>query len=678
MALNKADTNSLSDNAVTTEKIEDGAVTAGKLAAGNLSVSKTLLLNAAPTITSLNTSQINPDSGATVTITGTGFVSIPDVRFLNTSTGVRIQASTIGFTSSTTITAAFPSGQTVGTYKVLVENPDGKGVISTSTITYSAAPTWSTAANLGSIEEGESVNIQLLAYDDDSTAVSSYSLVSGSLPSGVTLSGDSSVGALTGTAPEVDADTNYTFTIRATDDESQTSDREFTLTITNWTVANSLRFNSGSSDYLTRTPSGTGNRRTWTFSAWVKRTNPGAGNQIFQQSQAEGNYMKLYFSSDKIFWRGTTGGSNTAYIVTNRLFRDVSAWYHIVARFDSTNATAGDRMRLYINGIEETDFSTDINPSLNYDSFANTTNPIDIGRDNVNNASYFNGYMAEVCMVDGQSLDPTSFGETDTASGIWKPKKISGLTFGTNGLYLPFTSSGSLGADSSGNSNDFTVNNLTAVDQSTDTPQNNFITMNPLDSYYSASTFSEGNLKVVTNSGSYTTNTSTIALASGKWFWEVKVTNSSTEDMIGIRGDQTRSNYDFNESYDFFYNSYGRFYDGSSGSQFVSYGATFTTGDIIGVALDLDSGTNTIQFYKNGVAQGSKNITHVSSTAIGFYNIAVGDYTSGGASTFEMNFGSPPYSESGGNSDGNGYGNFSMAVPSGYFALNTKNLAEYG
>jgi hypothetical protein len=148
--------------------------------------------------------------------------------------------------------------------------------------------------------------------------------------------------------------------------------------------------------------------------------------------------------------------------------------------------------------------------------------------------------------------------------------------------------------------------------------------------------------------------------------------------MIGIRGDQTRSNYDFNESYDFFYNSYGRFYDGSSGSQFVSYGATFTTGDIIGVALDLDSGTNTIQFYKNGSAQGSKNITNVSSTAIGFYNIAVGDYTSGAASTFEINFGSPTFSISSGNADANGYGNFEYSVPSGYYAVNSKNLAEFG
>jgi hypothetical protein len=129
-----------------------------------------------------------------------------------------------------------------GTYKVLVENADGQGVLSTASIIYSIAPTWSTAANLGSVEEGESVNISLVAYDDDSTAVTSYTLVSGSLPSGVTLSGDSTIGTLTGTAPAVDADTNYTFTIRATDDESQTSDREFTLTITNWTVANSLRF----------------------------------------------------------------------------------------------------------------------------------------------------------------------------------------------------------------------------------------------------------------------------------------------------------------------------------------------------------------------------------------------------------------------------------------------------
>ena len=450
---------------------------------------------------------------------------------------------------------------------------------------------------------------------------------------------------------------------------------------TGYDVANSCRFNDGSSDSLNKTPSSNGTRTTWTFSIWLKRSSTStSGHQIFDASPTPGSdESKIYFYNDFLYWKQEIGGGGAdGYLVTNRKFRDVSAWYNIICQWNTTSGTESERMKIFVNGVQETSFSTANYPDQNRVSYINSTNNHYIGSSG-GSASFFDGYMTEIVFVDGTALDQTSFGEFDSDSPtIWKPIDVSGLTFGTNGFYLDFENSGSLGADVSGNSNNFTVNNLTSVDQSTDTCTNNFATLNPLDNYYAGATLSEGNLKVVTSSGNYTTNHGTIALSSGKWFWEVKVTSSSTEDMIGVRGNQTRSNYDFNESYDFFYNSYGRFYDGSSGSQFVSYGATFTTGDIIGVALDLDSGTNTIQFYKNGAAQGSKNITNVSSTTIGFYNVAVGDYTSGASSTFEINFGSSTFSISSGNSDGNGYGNFEYAVPSGYYSLNTKNLAEFG
>jgi len=439
---------------------------------------------------------------------------------------------------------------------------------------------------------------------------------------------------------------------------------------TGFDVANSLRFNDDSSDFLQQSTTA-GTQTTWTFSFWIKRGNISSTQHIAENDLA--NYFRIRFTSGDVFEVFDSNGNNTWN--WNNLFRDVSAWYHIVLRADSTDATNGNRLRLYVNGSLAS-ANTVASISQNYTFSFNQGGTLYLGKRG--GGEFFDGYMSEMVFIDGTALDPTSFGEFDEDSGIWKPKDVSGLTFGNEGFYLDFENSGSLGADVSGNGNNFTVNNLTSIDQSTDTCTNNFATMNPLDNYYAQATFSEGNLKLVTNTGTYTHNTGTIALSSGKWFWEVKVTSSSSEDIIGIRGDQSRSNYDFNESYDFFYNSYARFYDGSSGSQFVSYGATFTTGDIIGVALDLDSGTNTIQFYKNGSAQGSKNITNVSSTAIGVYNIVLGDYTSGGSATFEINFGSPPYSESGGNSDGNGYGNFSMTVPSGYYALNTKNLAEYG
>jgi len=677
MALNKTTQNAIDDSAITTEKIEDGAVTAGKLAAGDLSISKTLLLNAAPTISSLDTSIVLPSSGATITITGTGFVSIPDVRFLNTSTGVRIQASTIGFTSSTTITAAFPSGQTVGTYKVLVENPDGKGVISTSTISYSAAPVWSTAANLGSIEEGDSVNIQLLAYDDDSTAVSSYSLVAGSLPSGVTLSGDSSVGSLTGTAPAVDADTNYTFTIRATDDESQTSDREFTLTVTNWTVANSLRFDDGSSDYLNRTPSGAGNLRTMTFSFWMKRCNFTTDAQrvfsIFNNSGADQFWLRMSDGgNDYLDFFSQTSSSQTLRLVTNARLRDPSAWYHIVVAVDTTQATDTNRIKIYINGTQQTSFSTTSYPSQNTDLEWNKAIANIIGAQQSSGSSEFiDMYLAEVCFIDGTALDPTSFGETDTASGIWKPKKISGLTFGTNGFYLPFTNSASLGADSSGNSNDFTVNNLTAIDQTTDTPTNNYATLNPLAANSTTLTLSEGNLKATfPNAGAGGIATSTFGVSSGKWYWEILILGNDgvTQPKLGIVPVETFTNTPSSIDAAIYGYTYGRNGNKSILGSVSSYGATFTNNDIISFALDMDAGT--LVAYKNGVSQGTL-ATSISGTMTPAFTAYNGYVES-------ANFGNPPFTISSGNADANGYGNFEYAVPSGYFALNTKNLAEYG
>jgi hypothetical protein len=426
-----------------------------------------------------------------------------------------------------------------------------------------------------------------------------------------------------------------------------------TLSSGGYAVDNSCRFNSGSSDYLNKTLGTPTNEYKWTFSTWVKRSNLGAGQIFAPRTDGDNTGVIGFNSSNALDIYDYRNAYNMRYI-TNRLFRDVSAWYHIVVSSDSTLATP--LTNIYINGVQETSFSTSNAFTQNQDNTFNRASvPHYVGQAG-NGSEYFNGYMAETVFIDGTALDSTSFGEFDEDSGIWKPIDVSGLTFGDNGYYLDFKDSAALGDDVSGNGNDFTVNNLTAIDQTTDTPTNNFITMNPLDSYYSASTFSEGNLKIVSSSGNYSPDMGTIGLSAGKWYWEVKIDNTSTEDMVGITGNQRLSSGDSTSHlggmlYDFAYNSYARFYNNNG---FVSYGATFGTNDIIGVALDLDSGTNTIQFYKNGSAQGSKNITHVSSTENGFYHVSAGDFTSGASMTFSSNFGSPPYTISSGNTDGNG------------------------
>jgi hypothetical protein len=446
------------------------------------------------------------------------------------------------------------------------------------------------------------------------------------------------------------------------------------LTGGGYEVDNSLRFNSGSTDYLTRTPASDGNRRTFTISLWVKRSNLGTFQNLLWVDPSTYDIFrfndsdKLYFSKD----------DNTALRLTSRVFRDISAWYHIVVAIDTTQASADDRVKMYINGVEETAFDTLVNPSLNEQMHYNEATQHWIGTSSVESQLY-GGYMSEYYMIDGQALDPTSFGEFDEDSGIWKSIAYTG-TYGTNGFFLEFKDSSALGDDTSGNGNDFTVNNLTSIDQTTDTPTNNFATMNPLTSHGTV-TLAEGNNQV--NVADNTDNcTSSFMVSSGKWYWEGKYT-VGTLAMVGIRPEgmnvyQTNL-FNLTGTYQ------GYYYYADSGNQRpanTAYGNTFATGNIIGVALDLDN--NKLYFSKNGVFQNSGDPTS-GATGTGAISIATSgltwgfSFTSGGGSdTFQMNFGNPPFAITTGNSDANGYGNFEYAVPSGYYALNTKNLAEYG
>jgi hypothetical protein len=241
-------------------------------------------------------------------------------------------------------------------------------------------------------------------------------------------------------------------------------------------VDNSLRFAIGSSDYLNRTPSSASNRKTFTWSFWVKRSDLASSRTLFNSvDTASGStgFSALYFLSTGELFTTVREVSGQKRLQTNQLFRDVSAWYHIVLAVDTTQGTASNRRKLYVNGSQVTSFSLQDDITQNFDTSVNNTVTQDIGvykNSGGSRNSNFDGYMAEVVLIDGQQLDPTSFGEFDEDTGIWKPKAVSGLTFGTNGFYLDFENSGSLGADVSGNGNNFTVNNLTSIDQSTDTP----------------------------------------------------------------------------------------------------------------------------------------------------------------------------------------------------------------
>lgn len=430
--------------------------------------------------------------------------------------------------------------------------------------------------------------------------------------------------------------------------------------VSGYNVANSLRFNSGSSDYLSRTYGTPTNNLKYTKSFWIKRSGlSDIAKGFIWCNTTNSNTDYFYFNpSDQIL----VGNGSTPN--TTAVFRDVSAWYHCVMVFDSANATAANRLILYVNNVQQT-----LSGTITLNSTGGNQSGVTYTIGYQGGVSrYLDAYMSEIYMIDGQALTPSSFGETDTDTGIWKPKAYTG-SYGTNGFYLKFANSASLGTDSSGNGNTFTVNNLTSVDQSTDTPTNNFCTLNPL--AYSGSQMSQGNLDF-SATGSWTAALSTINPSTGKWYAEFKITQTNLNGVyIGV----TPSNiYWASGSIRALSNS-GTWY-GSDGAKYVdgtgtSYGATFTTNDIIGVALDKTN--NTIIFYKNGSSQGSLNLT--SSTNSGDVSLAEDLYPY--PSSVQANFGSPPYSANS-YTDGAGYGNFSYAVPSGYYALNTKNLANFG
>ena len=466
-----------------------------------------------------------------------------------------------------------------------------------------------------------------------------------------------------------------------------------TLSTGGYEVANSCRFNDDDGPILSKTTGTPSSRRIFTFSCWAKRGNfnPGGSDpnkQLFSIWTDTSNRMDLRFQSGNTidFYHTSSLGRLT----TNRLFRDPSAWYHVCLRVDTTQATAGNRYRLYVNGTQETSFSTETQPSQDSDLGTNFDN-ITVG-DDAYGTSHFDGYLAEVCYCDGQSYAPTEFGEFDEDSPrIWKPKDVSGLTFGTNGFYLDFEDSANLGNDANGGT-DLTETNLAATDQATDTPTNNFATLNILDNAQSDATYSEGNLKWQTTTNShYFWGRSTIGVSAGKWYFEAKLTSAMEHGYIGICVDAPDDNTTFltnggaNDEFEWGYKlSDGNIYNNTGDS---SYGDTYTTGDIIGVYLDLDN--NKLYFAKNGTVQNSGtgiSITDPASTPTGNYFFCISDGTSGTSGTWEANFGGTnTYTISSGNADDNGYGNFEYSPnitgdseAKKFYALCTKNLAEYG
>ena len=454
-------------------------------------------------------------------------------------------------------------------------------------------------------------------------------------------------------------------------------------------VENSCRFNSASSDNLTLSGSSGGSTTKFTRSFWLKKSTLTVQQYLMDNSGETQIFFKLNANDTVTLGIFASSAYSTELVGNANLMRDPSAWYHIVIAVDYTNATQAYRARIYINNSEVTSFSTSTRPgntSTTFNTFNSSKTHYISGTSG--GSHMFGGYLAEVVHIDGQQLTPSSFGEFDEDSAIWKPIDVSGLTFGTKGFYLDFEDSSALGNDVSGNNLDYTANNLAAINQSQDTCTNNFATMNPIDNYFASSVFSNGNLTLVTNSSARTWNNSTIGLTSGKYYCEMKSSGVGAGALIGIIATTPNSttNRSDNNPYAWVYLNGGSLKnDGTTQS---GTWASWANNDLIGMALDLDN--NKIYFSKNGTWQntGTANpstgtdgfaITAVSSlpaSQAGCYFIICSDDSTSNNATFNWNFGSPSFAISSGNADGNGYGNFEYAVPTGYFAVCTKNISE--
>ena len=450
-------------------------------------------------------------------------------------------------------------------------------------------------------------------------------------------------------------------------------------------IERSLTFNRDDSDHLTYTPASASTDRTKiTISAWVKKCGISQEQNIFHAgTSSDGRAtLRFYTSSglDCLSFFAKVSGSFILQVDTSQKFRDITGWYHIVARCDTTNGTAN----IYVNGEEVTNFTTSTKPSgsQNLPWFNNIEHQI--GQRGYDNTGYMNGYMAEINVIQGQALDASYFGYTESQTNIWRPKRYAG-TYG-DGFYLNFSTLGetatTMGLDRSGNNNNFTPQNLEISDFSLDTPSNTFATLNPLST--SKNTLSNGNLYSTGGGSSWRPVSSDMAMSSGRWYWEIYIDTVSSYQMHGIRpqirddGDVNHDNdqYPGTRSDEWGYDNIARLHNSASSTS--SWGDTYAAGDIIGVALDMDAGT--LNFYKNGSATGSQ-ITGISAShsPVG----SRGDYLAcfcvyGSTGQAIVNFGQDGtfkgHKTAQNNTDINGIGNFFYTPPTGFKALCSANL----
>ena len=482
-------------------------------------------------------------------------------------------------------------------------------------------------------------------------------------------------------------------------------------------IERSLVFDAADGLHLTRTPSSAGNQKKWTFSCWIKRSELGgsgfnAGEMRIFGGDANASHIFMV-AGETLRWdlAPEGSGSASASLTTNRMMRDHINWFHLVCALDTDESTADNRMRMYINGVEETSFDTRNNPSSGLSNNAiNAASLHTLGRRTSAQGSdgmKFDGYMAEINFIDGQQYDASYFGYTEPQTGIWRPKRYEGA-YGQNGFHLDFsdnTSTTTIGYDKSGNGNHWALSSGFASSFAVlDTPTNNFATLVMMGTAFSSGAgFGEGNRKLTTGSSGSARNLDRQAISSytfnkGKWYAEVRCHNGDGNKMLGVGPWQLMVNPESNNNkYAYIYGSDGQKYVRTAGSESnATYASSYANGDIIGIYLDMDISTPRVYFSKNGQwanGSGSWNQANpsgyielgdsfftdsVDNNFAGYGGFLLSSGSAGSSQVYIANFGQDSTfagaNSAGGFKDSTGIGDFKYAVPSGALALCSKNL----
>ena len=483
-------------------------------------------------------------------------------------------------------------------------------------------------------------------------------------------------------------------------------------------IERSLAFDAADGLHLTRTPSSAGNQKKWTFSCWIKRSELGGSGFNAGEMRIFGantNASHIYIQGgETLTWDMSDGSGTDASLVTNRFLRDHINWFHLVCALDTDESTADNRMRMYINGVEETAFDTRTNPSQGFSTNRMNNNALHtLGRRTSAQGSdgmRFDGYMAEINFIDGQQYDASYFGYTEPLTGVWRPKRYEG-TYGQNGFHLDFsdnTSTTTVGYDKSGNGNHWALSSGFASSFAVlDTPTNNFATLVMMGTAFSSGAgFGEGNRKLTTGNSSSARNLDRQAICSyifnkGKWYAEIRCANGDGNKMLGVGPWQLMVNPESNNNkYAYIYGSDGQKYVRTAGSESnATYASSYANGDVIGIYLDMDISTPRVYFSKNGqwangsgswnqanpsgyIELGDQFFTEdVDRNFVGYGGFIMSSGSGGSSQVYIANFGQDSTfanTRTGGtNKDSSGIGNFLYPVPSGALALCSKNLARH-